>query len=92
MAADRALLIALPGLVEGLDDVDAETSRCLPRASTSWSDARLVRRRRQRACAHAAGARPADLADHDLLAGELRGHLLADRMRHGSPRARAAIG
>ena len=79
MAADRALQRALPGLVEGFDHVDAET---LPLAALEHirDDARLIGRRRQRALAHAARARPADFADHNLLAGEVSDHAFANRI------------
>ena len=70
---------ALPGLVECFDHVDAEM---LSPAALEYigDDARLIGRRRQRALAHASGTRPADLADHDLLAGKIFDHALADRV------------
>ena len=77
MAADRAFQRPLPRLIEGFDHVDAETFPLAARKHVS-DDARLIGRRRQRALAHAARARPADFADHDLLAGEVSDHALAD--------------
>ena len=75
----------------GLDHVDVEFL-ALGQRQHVLDHARLVGRRRQRALAHAPGARPADLADQHLLAGKGGRHPAADRLRHGRPRARAAIG
>src|SRR6202051_1996637 len=61
----RAFARALPGLVERLDDVDPEILALAERQSL-FDGAGLVRRRRQRALAHAAVARPTELADDDL--------------------------
>ena len=71
IAADRAFERAFPGLIEGLDDVDPEIFALRQRHRFD-DGARLVRRRRPRAFAHAAGARPAELADDDLLVRERR--------------------
>ena len=50
--------------------------------------ARLVRRRRQRALAHAPRARPADLADDHFFAGKGGHHAAADRIHMGGGIAR----
>ena len=79
VAAHRALLLLLPGLVEGLDDADAIVLP-LRRRQHVLDHPSLVGGRRQRAVAHAPRARPADFADQDLLLSKCRLELLADAL------------
>src|SRR6476469_7182218 len=82
MTANRPLKSALPGLVEGFDDVHVEILT-LAQCKHILDDARLVRPRRERAFAHATGAWPTNLADQDLLARKIRGHLAAEFLNMG---------
>ena len=78
MSADRAFEPPLPRCVERLDQIDPEI--LLLRFRDDFAQhLRLVGRGRQGALAHPAGARPADLADQDVLAGKRRGNLPPDR-------------
>ncbi len=77
IAADGAFEPALPGLVIGLDQVDAKPL-ALRQIEDFRHHTRLVGARGQRPFAHPAGARPAGLADQDLLARERHRHPLAD--------------
>ncbi len=77
MAADRALELALPGLIVGLDQIDpivlasGEGDHLMQRT-------RLIHRRRQGGFAHAAGARPSELAHENVLIREGRDDPFAD--------------
>src|SRR6202040_3659226 len=73
--------------VEGFDDVDVDIV-ALGQRQHVLDHPRFVGGRRQRPFPHAPGARPADLADDDLLAGEGGGDLAADGsdMRAGGAR------
>ena len=82
MAADSAFERALPWFIERFDHVDVEFLAARQRQHV-LDHARLVRRRRQRALAHASGARPANLADDDLLAGKGRHQPAADLRQMG---------
>ena len=77
IAADGAFKRALPRLVKRLDDIKPNSLALGRRQSFDDGD-RLVRSRRPRAFAHPAGARPAELADDDLLVGKGRGDPVAD--------------
>ena len=75
--ADRAFLARLPVLVEGLDDVVVELL-ALGDGAEGREVAHLLDPAGPRVGAHAAVARPAGLADHDLLVGKARLDLLVD--------------
>ncbi len=77
VAADRALPASLPRLVIGLEEIDAEIVPSRP-LQNFGNETRLVDAGSQRAVAHPPMARPAGLADQDLLAGKGRDHLLAN--------------
>ena len=79
MAAHGALELLLPGLVERFDDTDAVVLPLCGREHV-LDHPSLVGGRRQRAVAHAPGARPADFADQDLLLRKCRLELLADAL------------
>ena len=74
MTADGAFQRPLPGRVIGLDHIGVEVLP-LGQCQHVLDHPRLIGRRRQRPFAHAPGARPADLADQDVLAGKSRHHL-----------------
>src|SRR6186997_2209996 len=67
MTADRPFESAFPRLIESFNDVDVEILTLAEREHI-LDDPCLVHRRWQRAFTHAAGARPADFADENLLA------------------------
>src|ERR1700682_2562534 len=77
MTADRAFELALPGLVESLDQIRRPVA-ALRRDDHFVHDPGLGRERRERPVAQAAGAWPADLADHHLLARKARRRLGLD--------------
>ena len=85
IATDGALPLALPGLVEGLDEVDAKLLP-LRQGHDLVEEARLVDPRRQGALAHPARARPTNLTDEDLPARKGRDDLLAARLGMGDGR------
>src|SRR5258708_18457974 len=69
VSPDRAFELAFPGLVERLDHVDPIVVAFGLRQHL-LHDARLIGAGRQRALAHPAGARPAELADQDVPVGK----------------------
>src|SRR5580704_4373186 len=75
--ADRAFLARLPVLVEGFDDVVVELL-ALGDGAEGREVAHLLDPPGPRVGAHAAVARPAGFADHDLLVGKARLDLLVD--------------
>ena len=77
ISAHRAFQRAFPRLIEGLDDIDPEIL-ALRQRQRLGNGARLVRRRRPRAFAHAAGARPTELADDNLLVRDSSGDFGTD--------------
>ncbi len=78
VTADSAFQETLPRLVERLDQIEGKAV-LLAALEHIGKDARLRGGRRQRAFTHPAGARPAELADHDFLAGKIFRDKLADR-------------
>src|SRR3974390_3746617 len=92
MAADGTFQRALPGLVESFYDVDTKVLALAERQYV-LNHARLVRGGWQRLRAHAAGARPANLADDHLFASESVNEPLPDRshMRGGGVRRNRQI-
>ena len=77
ITADASFPLALPWLVIGLEQSDAEI--LLPRPLQNLGqEARLIDRGWQGTLAHASLARPAGLADQDLLARKGGDHLLPD--------------
>ena len=70
VGADPALRLLLPGLVEGLHHV-IRIALALGMRQEAPQEQRLVRGRGDGGIARAARTRPAHLADHDRLAGEL---------------------
>ena len=88
IAADRPFHQALPGLVERLDQVHLPPL-LLGRRNDIAQEARLVDRRGERPFAHSSGTRPADFADPDLLAGEVRLHSVPDLAHMGEGVLRA---
>ena len=79
MAAHGAFEPALPGLIIGLDQVDA-IILALGDGEHLVDDARLIDRGRQGALAHAPGARPSKLADENVLVRKCRDDLPPDRI------------
>ncbi|CEG08012.1 hypothetical protein BN961_01420 [Afipia felis] len=77
IAADGALELALPGLVIGLDQVDAEFLRFRQSENLRHHEC-LIGKRGERAVAHAAGAWPAGFADQDFLVGKRHRHAFAN--------------
>src|SRR6516164_10770726 len=92
MAADGTFQRTLPRLVESFYDVDTKVLALAERQYV-LNHARLVRGGWQRLVAHAAGARPADLADDHLFASESVNEPLPDRphMRGGRVRRNRQI-
>src|SRR3974390_394798 len=92
MAAECTFQRTLPGLIESFYDVDAKVLALAERQHV-LNHARLVRGGWQRLRAHAAGARPANLADDHLFASASVNEPLPDRahMRGGGVRRNRQI-